>query len=103
MNERLEMTVKFQVTEAQALALQAMFKDWNFLASIGASRFSAFYVDGDGNFQPNCTFEFARPIQELTKELRELAVLKDAIVRRDELTRFYDFDNIAYRINHGRP
>jgi hypothetical protein len=36
------MTVKMQVTPAQALALQAMFKHWNRLASWGSSRMIGF-------------------------------------------------------------
>lgn len=47
MAERLEMTVKMQVTPAQALALQAMFQHWNRLASWGSSRMIGFFVDGD--------------------------------------------------------
>lgn len=91
------MTVTFEVTEAQALALQAMFEYWTEIAVLGASREVAFFVDGDGNFKPNCQFAFSRKVRELTKNLRKYAVVKDS-----SGDRVYDFDHIAWSIFHGR-
>lgn len=91
--ERLKMTVEMEVTEPQALALQAMFKYWNYLASIGSSRFAGFYVDGDGNFKPKCKIALSEPIRELTDEMCEIAVVEDRGGNRN-----YDFDPIAWSL-----
>jgi hypothetical protein len=64
MSEQIEMTVKMQVTEPQALALQAMFNHWNRLASWGSSRMIGFYADGDGDFNPKCVVSFSAPVHE---------------------------------------
>lgn len=109
-SERLEMTVKLQVTEPQALALQAMFKCWNSLASMGSSRHVAMFVDGDGNFKPKAQWEFSRPVTELTPELEEashyLVEVSTAPTRADGSTIYaagcdhaFDFDPIAWKIN----
>lgn len=96
MTDRVEMTVKMQVTPAQGLALKAMFEHWNALASWGSSRPISFYVDGDGNFKPKAEIKFDRPIPELTDELRKKAVCLDK--GNGEL--HFDFDGIAWAINH---
>ena len=41
------------ITEAQAIALEDMFRTWVSLGKIGSSRWTSFYADGDGNFRPN--------------------------------------------------
>ena len=93
--ERLEMLVKMQVTPAQALALQAMFKHWNLLAGWGCSRMIGFYVDGDGNFKPECKMTFSDPIPELTDELEKAAIVYDD----NDGTRNFDFDGIAWKLH----
>lgn len=77
MTERVEMTIKLQVTTAQGLAVQAMFDHWNRLAAMGASREVSFYVDGDGNFKPCATFSYSKEMPELTPEISSHAVVKD--------------------------
>ena len=92
--ERLEMTVKMQVTPAQALTLQAMFKHWNLLAGWGSSRMIGFYVDGDGNFKPKCECSFSVPLPELTEELEKLAQAKnDGHGNID-----FDFDGMGWKL-----
>ena len=54
MADKIKMTVSMDVTVPQALTLQAMFKTWNVFASRGHSDVVGFYVDGDGDFHPNC-------------------------------------------------
>jgi len=99
MTERLEMTVTMQVTPAQALALQSMFKHWNRLAGWGSSRMISFYVDGDGNFKPKCKMTFSAAIPELTDELE-----KAAIVSNDgNGTMSFDFDGVAWRLRELMP
>ncbi len=95
MVERLEMTVKMQVTPAQALALQAMFKHWDQLANCGSSRMIGFFVDGDGNFKPKCDVTFSAPLPELTEELEKAAVTSDD----GNGARNFDFDGVARRLN----
>ena len=41
------------ITDAQAIALEDMFRTWVGLGNIGASRWTSFYADGDGNFRPS--------------------------------------------------
>ena len=69
MKDKIEFTVSMKVTIPQMLALKAMFEYWNILANIGASRFVGFYVDGDGDFHPNCLFFQSKETQELNDEL----------------------------------
>jgi len=94
-NERIEMNVQMFVTKPQALALQAMFEYWNECGSIGTSRFVGFFADGDGNFQPNAKCTYKQNIQLLTDEMKVLAIHHD-----NDDGRMYDFDSIAWRINH---
>ena len=82
-----------EVTEPQALALEAMFKYWNQLSSVGSSREVAFYVDGDGNFHPRCKVTVEPRNVELTDDLE-----KKAIVADDHGDRVYDYDPIAWHI-----
>jgi len=92
-NERIKMTVQMDVTPAQGLALKAMFKEWNALASMGASRKVAFFVDGDGNFKPDCQVVFHGEVPELTPELR-----KAAMVENKDGNSVFDFDSIAWKL-----
>ena len=89
------MTVTMQVKPAQALALQTMFEHWNLLSNIGSSRMIGFFVDGDGDFHPKCEIEYSEPVPELTNQLRQAAVVSDL-----EGKRMFDYDGIAWRINH---
>lgn len=96
--ERIEMNVTMQVTVPQALALQAMFKHWNRLASWGSSRMVAFYVDGDGNFKPKCEWKYSSQVPELTEELEKLS-----LVSNDEHGKIeFDFDPIAGRLRDAK-
>jgi hypothetical protein len=96
MAERIEMTAKFQVTEAQALALEAMFKYWTLLGRRGSSRWVSFYVDGDGDFKPECQVSYSRPITPLTPQLEKAAVVNPSTT--DGNLKF-DFDGIAWELN----
>ena len=101
--ERLTMTVKMQVTEAQALTLQAMFNHWNRLARLGSSRMIGFYVDGDGNFKPHCEYELGDeiPIHKLTEEMAKAAICNpsaNAVGGSGDLN--FDFDGVAWYLRH---
>ena len=97
MADRLKLTVQMDVTEAQAVALRAMFEYWTYCGRIGRSREVAFYVDGDGNFQPRCVVTTDKPVPELTDELRELAIARDT-----NGSRTYDFDQVAWKLRQMR-
>lgn len=91
MSERHVMTVEFEVTESQGLALEAMFEYWTYLGGIGSSRYIAFMVDGDGSFQPRCKVHhhIQNPIP-LDDEMRAMAIVKDV-----EGNKKYDFEPIT--------
>jgi hypothetical protein len=91
MTKRIEMTIKMQLTEPQALAMQAMIEHWNRLAAQGSSRMIAFYVDGDGNFKPNATWQYSEPIHPLTDEMRKAAIVENRSGKAE-----FDFDPIAW-------
>jgi hypothetical protein len=91
----MKMRIELEVTEPQALALQAMFEYWNALSNMGSSRYVGFMVDGDGNFRPECDITYDKPILPLTDELRDLSV-----VIENEGNRMYDFDPVAWKVNH---
>lgn len=93
--DRIKMTVTFDVTIPQALALQSMFNTYNLLSNMGASRDVAFFVDGDGNFHPKCKVTFDNSdIPLLTPELEKMASNNTT---DDPLLKF-DFDTIAWHI-----
>lgn len=83
------------ITEAQAIALEDMFRTWMSLASMGRSRWTCFYADGDGNFRPKIKVdgkdaEYA-PDEIITDEMRK------EIWDKDEYR--IDFDSIAWKLN----
>ena len=98
MSDRIEMTVKMQVTPAQGLALQAMFNHWNKMASWGCSRYIGFYVDGDGNFHPKAEVEFNAPMHQLTDEMAGTAVIEND----GDGNLMFDCDPIAWML-HDLP
>lgn len=91
---KIKLTIEMDVTEAQAITLKEMFEYWTRLGNIGSSRTVAFFVDGDGNFQPNCKITTSERIHELPEH-----VLSKAITDVDG-DRFYDFDPIAWALRN---
>lgn len=89
--DKVKMNVTMEVTKSQALALKDMFEYWNELSNAGSSRNVSFFIDGDGNFHPNCKIEIEGDVPELDDKLRQLAVSED--IHGD---RMYDFDNISW-------
>lgn len=49
------------LTEAQEIALNDLFATWQSLGSMGASRWTAFFADGDGDFRPKITINGEKP------------------------------------------
>lgn len=101
MTERIYMQATFRVTPSQAVALKAMFDQWNVLAGIGSSRFVAFYVDGDGNFKPNVQTVIMGdiPFPHLRKEMEKAALInaKEYESGQDSILKF-DYDPVAWMI-----
>lgn len=57
-NDKRKIVVEIDnITEAQAIAIEDMLATWAGLGSAGSSRWTAFYADGDGNFQPKITVD----------------------------------------------
>jgi len=103
MAEYRTMTVEFtSLTEAQALALEDLFALWNYMGSAGMSRWTAFFADGDGNFQPGIRINGERPkrcaLTDMDKRWRRLA---DVDAKRPRPDDFYliDFDAIAWALH----
>ena len=98
MGDRSRMSVTFDVTEPQAIALRAFFEQWNHLSCIGGSRFVAFYADGDGDFHPYCQITMPMNVCRMndTEEMRKLASNKET----DYLQ--FDYDPIAWAIDAKR-
>lgn len=93
--EKVKMTVNMDVTIPQALALQAMFENWNILSSIGSSKEISFFCDGDGNFHPNCQITYDKKIPKLTEEL-----FNDTIVKDNNGNRVFDYDAITWKLHN---
>lgn len=92
--KKIQLQVSMEVTVPQALTLKAMFEYWNKLSMAGSSRTVSFYVDGDGNFHPNCELTTDVPIPELTDEIRKIAVVEDVYGDRK-----YEFNGVAWYLN----
>lgn len=95
-NEKRKMTVTFDVDEAQAVALKIFFDQWRRLGGMGASRWCAFYVDGDGPFQPRCKIESEWPLPEISDEMLNRALIKREFLNEEMALDgfFYDFDGL---------
>lgn len=92
-DKRIDFTVTMKLTKPQALAMKAFFEIWNECAIMGRSRYVAFYVDGDGDFKPNCQVTCPSLDIELTGDMRKVA-------NTGKQTAEYsiDFDPIAWMV-----
>ena len=75
MNRDQKRTLHVQIenlTDAQAAAVEDMLATWVQLGGQGASRWTAFYADGDGNFHPTVIVNGRSPVLSplITKEQR---------------------------------
>lgn len=95
MTKRIKMHIEMEVTVAQALALNTMFEYWNTLSSVGRSRRVAFFVDGDGNFHPQCQITCNPRLPFIERQV----VKKLAIAADDNGNRVYDFDELSSLIS----
>lgn len=89
--EKLKLTVTMNVTAPQAYALMEMFKCWTFYGKAGMSRRVAFYVDGDGDFHPNCECKTEPELPELPKDQAIKTLVED-----EHGNCLYDFDALSW-------
>lgn len=94
--ERRDFSVNMKVTEAQAVALNEFFRQWNSLSSGGGSRFVAFYVDGDGTFHPKCEVNAEWNLSQWKEEAKRAYVDSDNDIIR------YDADGVSAAIRHKK-
>lgn len=68
------LTVRMEVSEAEALALRAMFDYWRDCGRRHVSEHVSFYVDGACGFRPECVTR-TPGVRRLTAALRDAALL----------------------------
>lgn len=85
------------ITEAQAIAIESLLATWQSLGGLGASRWTAFYADGDGNFRPRITVD-GRKAEHTTLMSRE-ELWKNEHGHSDEYR--IDYDVIAWRLRQN--
>lgn len=78
------------LTIAQSIALEDMLATWQQLGGLGASRWTSFFVDGDGNFHPKVLYNGHKPNK--TDLLDEGDVWKGNDYR-------IDFDSISWKLH----
>lgn len=61
LDNRRTYIVTLRLTTPQVAALCDLLAQWNWLGSAGASRWTAFYADGDGDFKPEVRVNGRRP------------------------------------------
>ena len=61
MKKYKKVKIELNLTESQEIALEDMLAVWNTLGSIGASRWTSFYADGDGAFHPKILINGEKP------------------------------------------
>lgn len=86
----LDVIVIRGLTPPQREAVESLLATWQSLGSLGSSRWTAFYADGDGNFRPRCYINGHRA-KHTTR------IPKDQLWRHGEYR--IDFDAIAWRLH----
>lgn len=82
------------LTEPQVIALEDLLATWVQLGSHGASRWTAFYADGDGDFRPRITVNGETP--KFTDLLPRNKFWPDQHEYR------IDFDAIAWKLGEAK-
>lgn len=96
MNEKEKITLDIKInniTVAQALAINEMFKQWERFGDAGCSRQVSFMVDGDGDFHPEIQTIFSQKPNWKYFEIAE----KFSTPKNGEGCNF-DYDNLYYQI-----
>lgn len=82
------------LSPAQKIALEDLFATWQILGSIGSSRWTKFYADGDGTFNPKITVNGEKP------KLTDLITREEVWSGKQNYAGEYqiDFDTIAWKL-----
>jgi len=100
-SERKAVTITLELTPPQAAAIEDMLYQWNYMGGIGRSRWTAFYADGDGNFQPNARIDGRKPEKASpTGKWHRHTVEKESRPDGDGVY-FMDFDGIAWAMREA--
>lgn len=91
------------VTDAQAISIEAFMAQWDSLGGIGASRWTCFFADGDGNFRPKIKINGLQPQHQTLIDPKSLWVNmqsqdKDGEYRGSGEAFMIDFDSIAWAL-----
>jgi len=66
------MTIEISgLTEVQKIAIEDMLWHWYFFGNIGASRWTAFFADGDGNFRSKIQVDGHKPERQKIIDMKE--------------------------------
>jgi hypothetical protein len=74
----------------QSIALEDMLSMWQTLGSLGASRWTSFFADGDGDFRPNVLYNGHAPNSTIL--LGEEEKWRDGEYK-------IDFDSVAWKLH----
>lgn len=80
------------LTEPQKIALEDMLATWEYLGGMGASRWTGFFADGDGNFRPKILIDGSKPM--MTDLIPELSKWPKGFNGEYRI----DFDSIAWQL-----
>lgn len=88
--EKYSVNIKISnLTLAQSIAIEDFLATWQSLGSLGSSRWTSFFADGDGNFRPKILYNGVKP--------RHTSILtKDEIWEHSDYK--IDFDTIAWKL-----
>jgi len=90
------------LTEAQAIAVEDLLANWEILGGMGASRWTAFYADGDGNFHPEILIDGEKPkhqkIVDPKSFSRKVEIGEKRYENRLDSDYAIDFDTIAWAL-----
>lgn len=88
------------LTLAQKIAIEDLFATWLFLGKIGASRWTNFFVDGDGNFHPKIKVNREKP--KTTDLIGREKVWTTWENGQPGHTYQIDYDKIAWELHHEK-
>jgi hypothetical protein len=90
-NKKITATIRVcNLTIAQSIALEDMMATWVQLGNAGASRWTSFFADGDGNFHPQILYNGHTPKKTHFLEEEDTWIGSDYKI---------DFDSIGWKIH----
>jgi len=99
----MKITVEIDnLTEPQKLAIEDLLAMWQHLGSIGGSRWTAFFADGDGDFRPKVLINGHKPepcVLIKPKDRWKNLWYEDRYGQHPEEMYLIDFDEIAWAMH----